>query len=76
MTLYTVTHNGKTYDVPADSPLTAAMLIGIREAPTYRIIESTLVEALNGTLVCITDNSTIVTVTRKEEAGNEQHDRH
>ena len=74
MTLYDVTNNGKTYEVPADSPLTAAMLIGIREAPTYRIIASTLVEAQSGTLVCVTDNHTIVTVTRKEEAGNEQHD--
>lgn len=74
MTLYTVTHNGKTYDVPADSPLTAAMLIGIREAPTYRITASTLVETLNGTLVCVTDNHTIVTVVRKEDIDNEQHD--
>lgn len=74
MTLYTVNHAGKSYDVPADSPLTAAMLIGIRETPTYRVTATTLVEALSGTMVCITDNHTIVTVTRKEDADDGQHD--
>ena len=74
MTLYDVTHNGKTYEVPADSPLTAAMLIGIREAPTYRIMASTLVESLSGTLVCVTDNHAIVTVRRKEDIYDEQLD--